>query len=323
MGIFDFLKKRKEIKYHDNGKIKTSKRILSNKRHGSQKQYFDNGQLVNDINFTNGVQDDGDVISFHRDGSKARKITLVKGKYHGELREWYPNGKLKIKGNYNKDKYNGELHQWYSNGKPKSKWNYINGKSQKIAESWYENGNIFRTEIFENGNYSSDDCKEYYENGNIKFIQNGDKYQFYDNQNNLKCEITSKESGYISLGFNGLWKEYRKNGSIKYDLDFDNKESTTSFTDVYGRKHGDANLVFKTNYTSGGDFFSKELINYKEVFFQKIQYKPNYAENRLYDKIYTIPYSKGIKGPPGINRDAGKKIKIKPVTTIEDIVTLT
>jgi antitoxin component YwqK of YwqJK toxin-antitoxin module len=313
MGIFDFLKKSKiNLTYHDNGEIKTSKRTLSNKRHGSQKTYFDNGQLKNDINFTNGVQDDGDVISFYKWGSKARKITLIKGKYQGDLREWYPNGKLKIKGTYNEDKYHGELKEWYSSGKLKKKGIYSNGKPQKTIESWYENENIFRVEKFKTGSYNPDESKEYYDNGNIKFIKTGDKYQFYDNENNLKCEITSK-GGYYPKGFNGLWKEYRKNGSIKYDLDFENKDSIHKM---------DEGKVLKTNYTLDGDFFSKELISYSKVFYNEIQYHLLYAENRLYDKIYTIPYAKGIKGPPGINRDAGKKIKIKPVTSIEDIITL-
>ena len=80
--------------------------------------------------------------------------------------------------------------------------------------------------------------------------------------------------------------------------------------------------VVKTNYTLDGDFFSKELISYSEVFYNQIQYLSLYAENRLGGKKYTIPYIRGIKGPPGINSNAGEKIPIKPVTSIEDIITL-
>ena len=256
MGIFDFLKTSKiNLTYHDNGEIKTSETIRAGKRHGLCKSYHDNGQLRYCMNFSSGVQDDGELITFHR------------------------------------------------------------------------NGKIFRIEIFKNG-YRADDSKEYYKNGNIKFIQIGDKYQFYDNENNLKCEINS-----TGTTFSGLWKEYRKNGSLKYDLDFNNKYSSLRWDQLmkiekdangyYQRpKLQDANKILKTNYTSSGDFLSKELINYKDVFYQKIQYESYYAENRLCDKIYTIPFRKGVKGPPGINSDAGKKIQIKPVTSIEDIIIL-
>ena len=66
------------------------------------------------MNFTNGVQDNGDVISYHDNGTKARKVTLVNHLMNGPYYEWYRNGQLKTEGIYN-DKVPTVLKAWEEN----------------------------------------------------------------------------------------------------------------------------------------------------------------------------------------------------------------
>ena len=82
---------------------------------GYYRIYYPNGKLKVELSWTNGLQDDGDVISYHDDGSKARQVTLVNHLMNGNYFEWYKNGQLKTQGIY-KDKIPTILKQWDENG---------------------------------------------------------------------------------------------------------------------------------------------------------------------------------------------------------------
>ena len=77
--------------------------------------YHENGQLKAEINYSNGIQDDGEIISYHNDGSKARKVTLVNHTMNGPYFEWYKNGQLKTEGIYN-NRVPTVLKEWEENG---------------------------------------------------------------------------------------------------------------------------------------------------------------------------------------------------------------
>jgi len=73
MGIFDFFKKKENAKtkkvFYDNGSIKEEFQVNADGvNHGFSKLYYPNQQLKVQVNWTNGIQDDGEVISYHDNG---------------------------------------------------------------------------------------------------------------------------------------------------------------------------------------------------------------------------------------------------------------
>ena len=103
MGIFNFFKKKKTAQtkkvFYDNGSIKEEFQVNEDGvNHGSNKLYYPNQQLKVQVNWTNGIQDDGEVISYHDNGEKARQVILLNNKFTGNFFEWYSNGKNKKQG---------------------------------------------------------------------------------------------------------------------------------------------------------------------------------------------------------------------------------
>jgi antitoxin component YwqK of YwqJK toxin-antitoxin module len=107
--------KAKHKKYHENGQLKEEKKYKNGKLAGLLKIYHENGKLKVEASFTNGVQDNGDVISYHDNGIKARISTMENHLKNGPYYEWYRNGQLKTEGIYN-DQVPTVLKEWDENG---------------------------------------------------------------------------------------------------------------------------------------------------------------------------------------------------------------
>ena len=96
--------KKTEKTYHDNGNIHFESELNEKgERHGIQRIYHVNGQLKAELNWTNGIQNDGEIISYHDNGIKARQVVLLNGDLNGEFSEWHENGQLKKHGVYNEN----------------------------------------------------------------------------------------------------------------------------------------------------------------------------------------------------------------------------
>mgnify|MGYP006093462655 CR=1 FL=1 len=147
MGIFNFFKKKKTAQtkkvFYDNGSIKEEFQVNEDGvNHGSNKLYYPNQQLQVQVNWTNGIQDDGEVISYHDNGGKARQVILLNNKFTGNFFEWYSNGKNKKQGHYLDEKQiilkewneNGELIEKDGNFNTKSSFNESDNQ-EAIAES--------------------------------------------------------------------------------------------------------------------------------------------------------------------------------------------
>ena len=102
--------------WEENGNVHIESELNEKgERHGVTRLYHKNGQLQVEENFTNGIQDDGTVISYYDNGSKARQIIRLRGDLNGKFSEWYQNGKQKIEGTYNNGKPN-ILNEWNEKG---------------------------------------------------------------------------------------------------------------------------------------------------------------------------------------------------------------
>ena len=119
MGIFDFLKKNKNIEndngineiYHNNGKgelqeIFTKK---NGKIHGLLKGYYKSGGLRGESEYK-------------------------EGKREGEFKSFYESGQIRIKGNFKNNKKDGEFKVYLYNGQLDSLSIWENGKQKSITK---------------------------------------------------------------------------------------------------------------------------------------------------------------------------------------------
>jgi antitoxin component YwqK of YwqJK toxin-antitoxin module len=114
--------------FYDNGSIKEEFQVNEDGvNHGSNKLYYPNQQLKVGVNWTNGIQDDGEVISYHDNGEKARQVILLNNKFAGNFFEWYSNGKNKKQGYYIDEKQI-ILKEWNENGELIEKDGNLNTK---------------------------------------------------------------------------------------------------------------------------------------------------------------------------------------------------
>lgn len=178
--------------------------ITTGKRHGTWKNYYENGDLSYTANFHCNIQQ-GNFYSYNKEGKLETIEFYNEGKlmYSQELNE---NGIVIETSNY---KYEfgkpesfkkSQTFEFYDNGDLKSE-NLLNGDNEKdieIYKEYYPNGflKIEKNTIngFKNGIY-----REYYENGNVKYegiFKNHIpiKKQYFFNENGLlkKIEVWKK-----------------------------------------------------------------------------------------------------------------------------------
>ena len=251
-------------------------------------------------------------------------VNLLNGKRHGTFIEYFINGQIELECNYINGELDGIYKSYFINGQIETDCNYINGKKHGLYKTYYVNGNLKNELYYKNGNedgqfhsfyankanYREGDfdenglVKEYFKNGNLKFLKDKNKYTFYDEDNNLKCETHIKGS----YGFLGIWKNYREDGTIEYELDFDDPNSDEK-----------NNIVSKTIFTKGGDFFSKNNVSYEIISGSKMLYSSIDSDYRRENGIFNQPRT--YKGPPG---PCGSfTIDLKPIKSIEDIIKFT
>jgi antitoxin component YwqK of YwqJK toxin-antitoxin module len=120
MGIFDFLKKSKDIE-NDNG---------------LNEIYYDDGK-----------------------GSIKEKYYKEDGSTHGLYQEWYENGKLKSEFNYKEGQLDGLCKSYYENGQLMSEGRFIYENRDGVWKGFFEDG-TFRTEVsYRDGKVKCDDGK--------------------------------------------------------------------------------------------------------------------------------------------------------------------
>ena len=268
---------------------------------GRHLEYFENKkkQAKFELHIINGKRD-GAFIEYYLDGQVKVNANYNVGEFNGPHKTYYENGNLQLSTKYINGKRDGAFIEYYLDGQVKVNANYNIGEFDGPHKTYYENGNIFRSVNLINGEYDGV-VKEYFKNGNLKFLKENNKYTFYDEDNNLKCETHIKGS----YGFLGIWKNYREDGTIEYELDFDDPNSDEK-----------NNIVSKTIFTKGGDFFSKNNVSYEIISGSKMLYSSIDSDYRRENGIFNQPRT--YKGPPG---PCGSfTIDLKPIKSIEDII---
>ena len=129
-----------EKTFHENGNLFIETEVdESGQRNGTRKAYYDDGQLIFEMCWTNNIKDDGEVITYHPDGSKHKKFIVLNGELNGDFFEWYQNGNMKIQGTYLNGEFNGNFIEWYQNSNIKIQGTYVWGNLY-IEKEFDENG---------------------------------------------------------------------------------------------------------------------------------------------------------------------------------------
>ena len=323
MGIFDFFLKKSHVEitndglnvtYYKNNKIKIVKEryySINGQKHGEYKSYYLDGIIEKECNYING-KFEGIYKSYYKNGQIIEHCNFINGKIEGSYKSYYVNGQIKKDCNYIKSinsnrKLDGIYKSYYENGNLKDQLHYKNGNKVGQFHSFYDNKAKYRE-----GNFGGKEVvKEYFKNGNLKFLKDKNKYTFFDEDNNLKCDIqlvvVRENRDYNILLISGLWKNYRSDGTILYELDFEDPNSDET-----------KNIVTKTIFTKRAELFSKKLISYNAIKMAEVNFLSSYAGKRMEESIYK--WDTGMRGPPGVGYHS---VNLKPISSIEDIIKLT
>jgi len=157
---------RKE--YYPNGKVQYERSFKNGKRHGLSKQFSEDGILMMDVVYVNGIK-------------------------QGLWREYYSSGKLKETRIYENDSVNGIAKRYFENGKPERETMWVNSEPDpdKGMKRWdyYDNGNLKSEYFFKNREGYR---KDYYENGQLSL-----EFLFKDGQ--LQgCKNYGEEGNFVS-----------------------------------------------------------------------------------------------------------------------------
>lgn len=223
------------------------------------------------------------------------EINIFNGQKHGTCKYYYYNGQISEDSNYEFGKLHCEYKEYHVNGNLKNETQYKEGIQYGETKSFYDNGNKYREFNLINGEYVGE-IKEYFRNGNLKFIKNEAKYTFFD-----EVQKHMLFDGNLSL-VNGVWNSYRNDGTIEYQLDFEDKKEK----------------ALKIIFTKSGEFYSKIHYDYKLFKGIHVNYSNEFAIQRLDSK--TITKRSTVKGPPGAYN--GFTVNVSQIKSIKDIIEL-
>ena len=321
MGIFDWLfgKNNRTRRWnYDNGVRKEEYQVNKNGvKHGIYKLYHPNQQLIVEVNFTKGVQDDGKIISYHDNGKIAREVMFLNGKFNGEFLECYNNGKRKKQGFYVDNKQT-ILKEWSENGELKEE-----APKENKAENLklIENDNGLNEIYFENGRGN---IKErftklkgkkhglesfYYEDGTLEKEENWKNgkedglTRWFDKSGQLE-----EESNWKDGKKNGFTKIYYKSGQLKEEANFKNDK----INGLAKKYYVSGQLEQEANFKNGKKLVEKEM-SYKNDIEEERKLNPDLPPFYLSQKIIDESNNKETQptAPTLENEEVKDKVKYK------------
>jgi antitoxin component YwqK of YwqJK toxin-antitoxin module len=230
------------------------------------------------------------------------------GKIHGKWYEFYENGVIKSEVDYFEGEQ-GKCVEYFKSGR-KWKETYSEEANRKGITTkifYYRNGVKSREEQLKNYKIYGD-IIEYNKDGSLKFKYNDGTYLFFNSEGQKAFSISNeqdKEGRDLFCSPIGTWHNFRSDGTLQYELEFDKKNSKKK-------------LVKKTIYTKSGDIFSTTKLTYECNHDSYYLYFNRYTYQRLSArKVIIIP---GLQGPGSF---PDTHVENKPIKSIEDIIKLT
>ncbi|NND76693.1 MAG: hypothetical protein HKN39_00730 [Flavobacteriales bacterium] len=241
--------------YSKDGKVISSGGYKDGKKHGTHRNYDEDGRIVSGTLFDFGTK-------------KAEGLVDKNGTYQGEWKLFYPTGELRAEGDYKDGKKVKDWKYYHKDGTLEQKGKYTKGRPSGEWKWYYKNGILHREEYYRKGREDGLSI-EYNEEGEIitkgEYIdglkegewfyhvgdhtekgsysdgeKNSNWIHTYDNgKTNFRGEYINglavgkhkyyfptgkiKEEGKYNSGLkDGDWKRYDEDGNILWILNFDN-----------------------------------------------------------------------------------------------------
>lgn len=318
--------------YYKNGNLKTVGDYNNDgKREGTWTYYFENGKLNGIDNWKNGIQE-GEDITYNKDGVIITKAHYANGKLNGEkgsyyaignlysvstfsdgvekgsYKRYFPSGRLKIDASADDGQYDGPYKSYFENGKPEFVLTYAKGKFNGLYKSYYDNGQLEFQANYTNGE-ANGDAITYHRNGKLKrkatYVDNlidGDELQYNDE------DVLIQKANYKKGKAQGVTEYYDDDGKLYSTFQFDNdKLKLAKYFDKKGNvistsereskqiALNDYNAEgFRTSYVVYNDKGEKQ--NTDSFFYNSGKLKEvNFYKNGLLNGITTGYYSSGAK----------------------------
>jgi hypothetical protein len=226
----------KYIEFYENGQVKSSANYDNGKKDGKYIEFYENGQIRCQTNYVYGLLD-GIYNSFYCNGNIFRESNFVNGKNKGEIKEFYKNGNIRFS-------LNGDKHIFFNkDGKKKCEaiiaTFFLSEEKQKVdrVKTLMDKGLVDAAEIELN-----------------RFVSTITRGGWSVNmETGSKDSITIPSEHQIEKNtYKGVWRNFRDDGSVEYELDFEDPNSDR-----------EKQLVMKTLFTKKGNFFSKKVVPYE------------------------------------------------------------
>jgi uncharacterized protein len=195
--------------YFEDGKTKISIQYKDGQKFGFQREYDINGNLIEVIEYRNGVEIDRDIINRYSDSLRV-----------GIWKSFYENGNLKVEENYIEGKLNGLRKEYNKSGELIKTYRYQNGvlvdslveieNEIKVVQDYYnvrdENGQLIKRF---SGSYSNG--KPIGVHRTYDSLGRVNSSRIYDSNGNMIGEgIVNDEGDKV-----GEWKYYFEKGALK------------------------------------------------------------------------------------------------------------
>ncbi|MDH7445564.1 toxin-antitoxin system YwqK family antitoxin [Aquimarina sp. 2201CG14-23] len=116
------------VSYFVNKKIQSEIEYVKGRKHGYEKQWYQNDSLSLTRLYTKGFKT-GIHKAWWENGNKKFEYHFDnKGQYHGNVKEWYTTGQVYRDFNYKNGKESGSQRLWKKNGNIKANYEVINGE---------------------------------------------------------------------------------------------------------------------------------------------------------------------------------------------------
>lgn len=125
--------------YHENGVLRFEGVVIDNKKEGTCKWYYENGQL-RELTVWYKDLPTGKILKYHPNGQISTEAAAVNGKKEGKAVLWHDNGQVSEVLYYSNDLINGEYISYYKNGQMREKGTFINSERVGDWEKYDENG---------------------------------------------------------------------------------------------------------------------------------------------------------------------------------------
>ena len=287
------------VQYYPSGKESYRVSYRSGLKHGKERTFGEDGQLLGEGLFNEGVamgrhwrnhpngtlafqaQFDKQgqllepVLEFNDQAQKLREFFFVGERLEGPYLEWYEDGQPRVEYHYTAGQMDGEQREYYSNGHLKAFSNYREGKKEGLHQQWYDNGVLGLRAHF------SDDLREgtvaeWYPSGTSKVDNNfsadqpdGAQCEWHDN--GLLKQRYEFASG-VKVGWQREWNRrgdllfeafYDENGALDGALTlwWKRDQLRARFPYVHGKKEGKHEWFYENGQPERISLFEGDRLN--------------------------------------------------------------